>query len=256
MKLMTYNILEGATKTLLQVIEVVKRETPDYLVLNEANGFEKDNNKILKEFAKLTGFPYFDLALWNNDIYHIAIFSKYPLKKVYKIKPVERTYIVSLIDSPLGELSIVALHLSPKSEDIRLKEIHFIIDFQKKFTKSFLMGDLNSISRFDRHSPDFAASFNEKQKKKFTSRGKIRFDVIDTVNSAGYIDTAVAFSKNKESTVPTAANQDIAHAGTKLRLDYIFVSKSLEPNLKDYSVIKNDLANSASDHYPVAIEFN
>ena len=49
---MTYNILDGASETLSEIIEIVKKESPDYLTLNEANTFARDDSKILKEFAR------------------------------------------------------------------------------------------------------------------------------------------------------------------------------------------------------------
>lgn len=62
MKLMTYNILDGAAAGLDQVIEVVVRESPDFLTLNEANTFSENNNQILKKFAAKTDFPYYELS--------------------------------------------------------------------------------------------------------------------------------------------------------------------------------------------------
>jgi len=41
-----------------------------------------------------------------------------------------------------------------------------------------------------------------------------------------------------------------------MRLDYIFVSESLVPCLQSYTVVKNELADKASDHYPVVVELN
>lgn len=69
--------------------------------------------------------------------------------------------------------------------------------------------------------------------------------------STGYIDSALELNKNLENTVPTFANEDNAHSN--FRLDYIFLSESLVPHLKNYEVVKNSLTNKASDHYPVTV---
>lgn len=249
---MTYNILDGAPKTLAEIIEIVKKEAPDYLTLNEANTFAKDDNKILKEFASATGFPFFDIALSGEYDYHVAVFSKYPFKETFRLQPLARACFIALIDSPLGTLSIASLHLTPYSEDLRDPEIDLIADFQKKYENRILMGDMNSLSRDDQYDPIIISNFNEILIKKFTTDGKLRFDAIDKILSVGYFDSAVQLGKNKENTVPTPASLDSAHA--KTRLDYIFLSESLIPRLKNYSVIKNILTEKASDHYPVTIE--
>lgn len=251
---MIYNILDGAVNTLPQVIEVVKSEAPDYLMLNEANTFAAHDNKILKEFAQQTDFPHFDIALSGQEDYHVAVFSKYPFKDVHKLQPLARACHVALIDSPLGELSVASLHLTPFTEDLRRPEIDLIADFQKKYDKRVLMGDMNSLSRYDEYDPAIVKDFYDKLIKKFTSDGKLRFDAIDKILSMGYYDTAVELGGNKENTVPTPLPVEAIHQHHKMRLDYIFVSKPLLPHIRNYLVIKNALTDKASDHYPVTVE--
>lgn len=251
MKLMSYNIFDGAVNTLPQIIEIVKRESPDYLTLNEANTFANDKNKILKEFAQATNFPYYELALSGEMDYHVAAFSKYPFVLVNKLQPLARACLITLIESPLGKLSLASLHLTPYSEDLRHPEIDKIVEFQKQYDKRVLMGDMNSLSQKDEYDNNIVSDFNEIQLKKFSTDGKLRFDAIEKILSVGYYDVAVELGMNSGKTVPTPANEDTSHS--EMRLDYIFVSKPLLPNLKSYSVIKNDLTDKSSDHYPISL---
>lgn len=251
MKLMSYNIFDGAVNKLPQIIEIVKKESPDYLTLNEANTFANDNNKILKEFAQATSFPYFELALSGEMDYHVAAFSKYPFLSVNKLQPLARSCLITLVESPSGKLSLASLHLTPYSEDLRHPEIDKIIEFQNQYDKRILMGDMNSLSQKDEYDNNIVGDFNEIQLKKFTTDGNLRFDAIDKILSVGYFDTAVELGKNGEKTVPTPENEDVSHSS--MRLDYIFVSKSLLPKLKSYSVLRNSLTDKASDHYPISI---
>ena len=39
-----------------------------------------------------------------------------------------------------------------------------------------------------------------------------------------------------------------------MRLDYIIVSESLKNKVSSYEVIKNDLTERTSDHYPVLVQ--
>ena len=252
MKLMTYNIFNGAVNKLPQIIEIVNAESPDYLTLNEANTFAKNDNEILKRFAQATNFPYFDLALSGQRDYHVAVFSKYPLKKIQKLQPLARACLVAVIDTEFGQLSIASLHLTPFTEDLRHEEINLVVDLQKQYPNKILTGDMNSLSRIDNYDENIIKEFNEIQLKKFTEEGNTRYDAIDKILSTGYYDTAVQVNKNEKYTVPTKSNLDTAHS--QLRLDYIFVSQPLLDHLSFYDVIKNDLTDGASDHYPIVAE--
>jgi exodeoxyribonuclease III len=252
MKLMAYNIFNGAVNKLPQIIEIVNAESPDYLTLNEANTFANNGNEILKRFAQATNFSYFDLDLSGKRDYHVAIFSKYPLKTVQKLQPLDRACLVAVIDTEFGKLSIASLHLTPFTEDLRHDEINLVVDLQKQYPNKILLGDMNSLSRIDNYDENMIKEFNGIQLKKFTKEGNMRYDAIDKILSTGYYDVAVEVNKNEKYTVPTKSNLDAAHS--QLRLDYIFVSKPLLDHLSFYDVIKNDLTDGASDHYPIVAE--
>jgi len=251
---MTYNILNGAKEVLPLVIKVIKTVSPDYLTINEANTFAKNNNEILTKVAKELNFPYFNIALSGEYDYHVAVYSKYPFLETHKLQPLARACLINLVKTEVGEISIASLHLTPYTEDLRLPEVDLIIDFQNKYKNRILMGDMNSLSKYDGYDPKIIRLFNEIQIKKFTSDGKFRFDAIDKIMSGGYFDPAVELKKYKDFTAPTSINEYSAHSN--MRLDYIFLSKPLLHNLKSYSVLKNDLTNKASDHFPVMVELN
>lgn len=250
---MAYNILDGGKDRLYSILEVIKVENPEFLIINEANGFEKNENKKLKQFSEEIGLPHFKLALSGEYDYHTAIFSKHPFKEAKEIKPLRNAGIFALIETELGEISIAGAHLTPYTEDLRLSEIDLVINQQSKSLNKIFMGDMNSLSIIDGYNEETIRGFNDAQLKKFTTDGKFRFDAISKITSLGYIDTAVIFSEQKTCTVPTKINQDEAHL-TNLRVDYIFVSNSLKNKVKRYSVVKNALTEKASDHYPVVVE--
>lgn len=254
MKFMTYNILNGGERGLALVIDVVRKESPDFLTINEANTFSSQENKLLKEFAGKTNFVYYELGLSGEREYHVAIFSKYPFKQIQKLQPLMRACVTSIIETELGEISVASLHLTPLAEDMRHPEIDLILNSQSKFENKILMGDMNSLSPDDDYHQEMAANFNDMQIKKFTTNGRLRFDVIGKILSTGYRDSAVMLGRNKERTAPTEINENFAHSD--MRLDYIFISDSLAPYLKNYRVIKNEFTEKTSDHYPVVVELH
>lgn len=251
MKLMAYNILKGGENRLGLILEVIKKENPDFLVVNEANGFDKNDE--LNQFSKKISLPYFKLSLSGEYNYHTAVFSKYSFKEIKEIRPLRNAGIFVVVETEFGKISIIGAHLSPYTEDSKLSEIDLIINQQKQYPNRILMGDMNSLSDRDRYDEKIIKGFNETQLNKFTTNGKFRFDVIDKIISFGYLDSAVIFNKQMISTVPTEIKQDKAHL-TDMRIDYIFISDSLEDKIKNHSVIKNKITEKASDHYPIVIE--
>ena len=159
-----------------------------------------------------------------------------------------------LIWLSIGKLSIGGLHLTPYTEDKRLPEIDLITKAQSKYKNKILMGDMNSLSETDNYSPNIIKGFNEMQLKKFTTRGVFRFDAMKRILASGYVDPAVIFLKNEIYTAPTSINEYGAH--TNMRLDYILVSPSLVANISNYNVVRNNLTEAGSDHYPVTLEMN
>ncbi len=251
MKIMTYNIWDGGEDRLPLIKEIVREVDPDYLTLNEANGFSDNDSKILKEFAKDLDFDYFDLALCGEEDYHVAVFSKRKFTLIKKLQPLMRACIITSLETNLGSLAIASLHLTPYSEDLRNGEIDLIVENQKDNDIRILTGDMNSLSRNDGYKKTMIERFNESQLKKFTTNGKFRFDAIDKILSSEYSDVAMELKKNDISTVPTLNSKDGDHS--KTRLDYFFVSDPLIPKLVSYSVIKNEKTERASDHYPIVM---
>src|SRR5581483_402042 len=145
MKLMTYNIFNGAPDRLDLIEKTVKEENPNYLSINEANTFSNYDNKILKEFAQKTNFPYFEIALSGDGDYHVAAFSKSPFKQIHQITPLMRACIVGLVETEIGPLSIAGFHLTPYTEEARVGEVKSILRYQMQFENRILMGDMNSL---------------------------------------------------------------------------------------------------------------
>lgn len=249
---MTYNILNGGEMGIDAIVDVVKKEAPDFVTINEANTFAANGNEGLNEFAEKTGFKFSELALSGENDYHVAVLSKYPFTRVDKITPLTRACIVVEVETEFGEVSIASMHLTPYTEDQRIPEIDLIMKFQSEFRLKVMMGDMNSLSTNDNYSSTMVKDFNEMQLKKFTTDGKLRFDVIKKILSNGYVDSAVKLGKNKEWTAPTHINEFSAHSN--MRLDYIFLAEILAANLKNYYVVKNPLSDKASDHYPIVVE--
>ena len=185
MKIMTFNILTGGTNEDGSRIEFIKEAisevSPDFLALQEANGFERDNNRLLKEMSQHIGLPYYalsdglieDRGFSSSRIqsevrrYHLATLSRYPFKSRYVYSQADFAIappLCTVIDSFVGELSICNIHLDTWSEDKRLKELEVILKDGAEYENRILLGDLNSVSDDDNYDVE-------------TLEVKARFDV-------------------------------------------------------------------------------
>jgi len=265
MKFASYNILHGGQGKDINRLPLIKKAisvlNPDFIGIEEANAFDKSNNTIFNQFKRELGFTYADISIgWGDKewlgSYNIANFSKIPTETVNTYNKKFRNGLMhSVVRSNLGDISVITGHLHHKTEDHRLKEIDFILKEQSTFDHFILMGDLNSLSIRDGYRKDIISSFNDKQITKFTSNKRLRFDVLEKLYDAGYIDSFVEKKKNQIKTVPTTSNIDAAHE-TPLRLDYILVSRSLKEYIKSVSVVRDEITNQASDHYPLVCELD
>jgi exonuclease III len=117
------------------------------------------------------------------------------------------------------------------------------------------MGDMNSLSPQDPYDENVVLSEMHKVGLDKFGKGKLRYEVIKKILDFGFADSLKQFWANFEYSVPTVFNIDEAHF-TKLRLDYIFVTRNLLPYLLKSEVIRTEETNQLSDHFPVAAEFN
>lgn len=252
MRIMTYNILEGAADRTSEVVDVINKAKPDVLLINEANNFDLNDDQILHSFADLVGLPNFYLDKDNDPSYHVAIFSKVPFIKIQVLKPVLRGMISGTLPYDSESITIVALHLNPFSEDERIKEVRLLLNIIQKEPRLVVMGDFNALSANDIFTDKQLQSLPESFKNKFAKHGALQYDVYEFLAGYGLIDIALQ-AGDLGSTIPTQIG-NTAHP--PVRLDRALVSPSLAPHVTHYEVIKNISTSRASDHYPVVIDIS
>ncbi len=253
MRIMTYNILTGGMDSgasrIEEIIDVINKVKPDFLAIQEANNFEKNDGQLLKRISEETNLPHYAFSQYISDDdtehYSVANFSTHLIKNEYSFPESSFSHAVltTTIDSPIGEITLCNVHLNTNSEDKRLKEVDMVLNYLSKFEKNIVLGDFNALSRSD-HYIDLS-------KEEFTHYDLNRFEVTDLLNK-NHVDTALCLNKNNMRTHPTIG---IGHPISKnpIRIDYMFVSQSLVNHLKDTALIKTSAAEIASDHYPIIL---
>jgi len=252
---MTFNILDGGIDNkrsrIEHIIDVIKGVNPDFVAIQEADNFDKNENELLKKVSNGTKLPHYALSQGtlrdDQRRRHAVCLSRYPLREKHTFLDFSVHAALSVvIDSPFGELSLCNVHLHPFSEDERLKQVGVVLSYQSKYKKHIVLGDFNAITRSDNHG-DLTA-------EEFTHYDLTRFDVTDMIKRS-YVDTIAYLNVDDRNTHPTSG---VPHpiSKTPIRIDYMFVTPSLSAHIKNATVIKTQTAEKASDHYPLVVTFS
>ncbi len=194
---------------------------------------------MLKQLAAQLNLPFYCFAASTTSINHIALLSKYPLKDVRVIPGMQNAGIIAIAKTELGDISLACVHLTPNTEDTRLAEITTVLSQRGNYKNKVILGDLNSIS-----PENCVKSYHSSQILE-----QPRYDVVEQIRNAGFVDIAIITEKEQQCTVPVTKDNDIIFYD--LRLDYIFLSHALVERAIDYHVVVNEITRNVSDHYPI-----
>lgn len=261
-KVITYNVYRGGEDRLPLIRELLIAEAPDVLAIQEACGWRESGR--FEEIGEALGIPaeqrfYFDANERSKSgrVYNMAVYTKIPARIESVEMDPERIWHVSphlVLQTPMP-LHIFPVHFSPKTEDFRLGEARRITEALRKTNEPMVaLGDFNSLSPDDPYDSALNDRLSHYEITKFGNPA--RFEVIAQMQRAGFLDSfrAQPGADGKLHITVTEASEDRDHLD--LRLDYIFISKHLQPLLQRVRVIDSEKSRKASDHFPVVAEFS
>lgn len=251
-----FNILNGGEHRLDEIFQTIQEMDSDICGILEAVSWQDANRgEEVRRRGKELGYPYFFLAKANSK-YNIAVFSKLPLETEVINNRVRHVILRARIqDGPFSDFQFFFLHLSPGSEEDRLKEVDVLLKKAPSSSPVILMGDFNSLSFHDAsqyEKEDLLGALRSNGIEKYGLEA-LRFDVIKKIEQAGFSDVFQCLHIPFQSTAPTLSNKDLAHAAN-LRIDYGFINQAGIPYLSGASVFKKNISDLASDHYPLVID--
>ena len=262
LRIMTYNILNGGdTKTTGVVnrgevlLRAIVQQKPDILALNECANWHRDNAAPLRKFETTLNMNA-AMAIVHGLSVSVLVRPNFPILQVLTdTKRQAHALTIVTVMAPDGKpIKILATHMNPFKPDERMKEAAEIVRYIGEDERCVVLGDLNSLSARDNFQ---VADVPEDHRARFIVDGAVHAGVIATLEKAGLVDSyRFKHPEPKESdrTVGTVISTDKAHAGTKLRLDYILVTPNLTDAIQSVEVIQNDDTNHASDHFPVVLD--
>lgn len=267
---MAYNIKEGFAKKdkkELYVYEpkreklaktLIEQENPDIIVLTEACWLQETQSKIRKNYSKIFKYKYY---AYGNDLgkdtdrdidWGISVLSKYPIVKWENFCIKHTRWIRAWIKIGKKTLMLDAVHPDPSHREFQRKQCFktIIRDMQKPY---IIAGDFNAFSHQDTYNKNrlikgFRESFKpeEKHKARELVNSILTSQVTRLLVNSGLKDTYKVKNKKFDYTYHTKLSRNkYDHS----RIDYIFCSKDIK--IIDAGIIKNELVEEASDHYPI-----
>lgn len=262
-KIMQYNIRTGFRKTekpyeyegerLKLAKKIVKKENPDILILNEAYFESKNEAGILMNYQKIFNFPFYTHGNYKRGLspfWGHSVLSKFPIEySLNKSEGLAGLFSVKIkVQNKIINLDMV--HISPIPYLSNKKQENFIKHVLKNKKDNYILtGDFNSLSsddEYDKKEMVEAWSKFEKNAKKVIKE-MLKRDAVRFVLSSGLVDTYKSKNNLFDFSIPTDFLSKDKSSG--IRIDYIFCSK--EFNVLDSGIIKNNLTEEASDHYPI-----
>ncbi len=227
--------------------KIVAQEKPDILVLTEACFALENWQQVKLDYALLFGFKHcFCAAFQPRSEWATCLLSKYPLT-CEAVPFGTRQAIRALVAIKNKELHLDIIHPDPEHSDEEYCALSKPLLSTLK--KSYIVtGDFNALS--DEDSYDRAAlvqgfhSFAG-EKASLLADKLLACKFIPFIKSFGLRDLMPI--KNRKCTIPTDLLNKDKTAG--IRIDYFFASKDVI--CKDAWIVKNELSEKASDHYPV-----
>lgn len=262
LKILTYNTLFGGLDGAERVraekqIELISEFQPDIFLMQEAKGYDADGYAALYALERAIGMRGY-LAQAVHTGQNTAVFIRKPLRaKNFLPDSIHFHHALArlVILLPSGrELTVMSAHLCPNGAHVRRHEAAYLAPLASPETLALVAGDFNSASPHDEEPEDFATLPAQHRTRYLGDDMKtIDRSVMASLDAAGWVDVGHRLKKGSVSTVPTPAYKAAEFA--TMRCDYVLTTKALAETARHYEVIKTPLTDTASDHYPVLVEF-
>jgi len=227
----------------------------------------------LSWLAEQAGYGYYVFGGFTDN-YGIAIISRWPILTHHIISAPftdpPRVLLCAEVLFLLADgtdarsLRIANTHLTPMSEDVRFKQMHYMMTQvqQSQFgVPDFLGGDFNSITRSDYTPQQLQQLPADRAQNPIVIDALIRdYGFIDCWKQVGGICENGDINQSSIEPVSEETSKFTAH--DTMRIDYIFchnqICSSAAVSKRGFwiePVQQRHLIDSSSDHYPVVLDF-
>ncbi|SAK89435.1 Endonuclease/Exonuclease/phosphatase family protein [Caballeronia arationis] len=239
-------------------IELLNEYRPDVFLMQEAKGFNASGGVWLYALEQQIGMRGF-LAIAPRTGQNVAIFIREPLKPLsFDVDGTHFHHALATLkvavpgsDQPI---TFISAHLCPNGPEVRRREAAYLAVQAAPDPLTLATGDFNSASPHDPEPEDWAA-LAAHHRARYLAEDLEGLDrsVLAHLEAAGWVDLGHQLDFSRVPTVPTTAYRNVEFA--TMRCDYLLASETLANRARSYQVIRNDITDAASDHYPVVATF-
>jgi endonuclease/exonuclease/phosphatase family metal-dependent hydrolase len=244
-RLLTYNVLEGAQPDRLRkVLAVMRSARADVLAVQEARHWRRNRREIFRKVSRALHMR--GLLFPANSGFDLAVFSRLPVvshaNHGLDAAFLHTTGSVTMLAPAGNEFTLFVTHLRPDYPH-RRRESRLLLRWMRPYRKQLcaMCGDLNSLTAGDYLARRLIRRGSELRQG---PRG-----VIADIELDGWID---CFRLRN----PRAPGLTLGAGRRVARVDYIFASQPLAERLVACRVLSHPEAKRASDHGPVWAEFD
>lgn len=253
MRIVSYNILDGGEGRADPLAEVILAQKPDVVALVEA-----DNLAVIERIA---GRLQMDFVQAVGNHHASALLSRWSIRESINHAPLHPGLSRSLLEATLVDpqgrvLTFGVLHLHPHAaeadENRRLEELEIVL---RRFSEHrlasqphVLLGDFNANSPLQQI--EISRCTPRTRREWQANGGHLPCRAIQRLLEAGYVDVLEAVDPQTARSGGTFSTQ---YPGQ--RVDFIFTHGIDRARFQRAWIERDRLAQFASDHYPVAVEF-
>jgi endonuclease/exonuclease/phosphatase family metal-dependent hydrolase len=254
MRIVSYNILNGAEGRADPVAEVLEARRPDVAALIEA-----DQPAVVERIAGRLGMDAIEAVGRRHSI---AILSRFPIVATINHSLLCDGFSDAILEAhivPPGRpaMVVVAVHLYPyateEAERKREAEIDALLERLSAHRDArqahVLAGDFNANSPIQKIDP--AACKPRTRQEWADNGGGVPRRAIRKLLDAGYADTLAVARRADAESAGTFSTQSPGQ-----RVDYIFSHSILPSAIRSAWIERDRLAKYASDHFPVGVELD
>ncbi|WP_328650299.1 endonuclease/exonuclease/phosphatase family protein [Micromonospora sp. NBC_00330] len=259
LRVMTWNIRtggrdRGGLDRLDQVVQVVDEQAPDVLALQELRGFDRDG--LMAGVAGQVGMiPHLARSCFGQPV---AVLVRPPYRVVDAgsvRRPFHHAAARVVVATSAGPFTVLGTHLYPYSGGRRRMEVDWLVAAMRRDRGKLTLvtGDLNSLDPTVDHTARLAGMPTLYRRRHLRrSGGAVDTRAVARLLAAGLVDLwpsgNVDAPEAAGHTVPTRLG-GAEFAG--MRLDYLLGSPAVAQRTHDCRVIRDGVAATASDHYPL-----
>lgn len=263
LKVLTYNTLfagrDGASDTRAKAqAQLINEVRPDVFLMQEAKGFDATGGAWLYALEQQIGMRGF-LAIAPRTGQNVAIFIRSPLQPLsFEADNSHFHHALATLKVAVPgceqPITLISAHLCPNGPEVRRREAAYLATQSSPDKLTLITGDFNSASPHDPAPGDWSA-LPPHHRVRYLADDLHHLDhsVLARMEAAGWVDLGHQLDPAVTPTVPTAAYRDVEFA--TMRCDYVLASRSLASKARGYEVLRNQITDKASDHYPILATF-